>query len=123
MSENEKRQRSTAKSRFTRSVNSLDKVFNLDGNNLFEASLLFEDVLKAWDNVENKHADYMSKLEANTDTEDAWIDTEQAKFTDVRRKFMKYKETVSQKHSLQAALRNRDICLKLFEEQCSRLSL
>ena len=77
MSENEKRQRSTAKSRFTRSVNSLDKVIKLDGNNLFEASSLFEDVLKAWDNVENKNADYMSKLEANTDTEEAWIDTEQ----------------------------------------------
>ena len=35
---------------------------------------------------------------------------------------MKYKETVSQKHSFEAALRKRDICLKLFEEQCSCLS-
>ena len=73
MSDNEKRQRSTAKSRFTRSVNSLDKVLNLDGNNLFEASSLFEDVLKAWDNVENKHANYISKLDENTETEDAWM--------------------------------------------------
>ena len=35
---------------------------------------------------------------------------------------MKYKETVSHKHSFEAALRNRDICLKLFQEQCSSLS-
>ena len=115
--------RTTAKARLTRNVNSLFKLQHLDGNNLNEAELIFDDVKRAWDNVENKHGSYTAALTENADVEDSRIEPEENKFKDVRREFMKYKETIVKKRSRNEAFQKRTICDTLFKEQCDSIKL
>ena len=120
MADNRKRQRSSAKGRLTRYINSLETLLKEEGNNLSEATLLFNDVLKAWDNVEVKHEQYIAALgeAAGVDEEDQWIAAEQRKLDDIRRHFTKYGIAIADKEISDSAIRDRDVQDKLFHEQC-----
>ena len=79
-----KRQRSSAKSRLTRCVNSLTELLNEDSDNLYEAISLFDDVYKAWNEVEAKHTSHVATLHEETPEEEDWIAAEQKKFDNIR---------------------------------------
>ena len=120
MVENKKNQRTAAKGRLTRCIKALDALLDEKGDKLNEAALLFDDVLKAWDNTEVKHADYLATLEdMNTyNEEDSWISAEQTRLDKVRRKFMEYKNAVDEQRTIESALQDRTVSEKLFNEQC-----
>ena len=57
-------------------VNSLAKLLDREEDNLNEATSIFNDVLKTWNNVETKHYNYIISLEDDTVEGDAWIEEE-----------------------------------------------
>ena len=116
-----KRQRSSAKSRLTRCVNSLTKLLDEESSNLCEATSLFDDVYKAWSEVETAHANHIATLEEELPEDDRWIIAEQDKFDKVRRQFIQYKERVSEQKALKEARHNRDICDIIYNEQYTLL--
>ena len=113
----DKRQRSSAKARLTRCINSIKKLMNEDADNLDEIVSLFDDVCKAWNNVEIKHSTYIATLEQDIPDEDVWIEEEQKKFDDVRRDYIKHNENINKKRTLEVAVRSRNTCDVIYIEK------
>ena len=86
----EKRKRSAAKGRFTRSVNSLENCIKDSDADSYDAQKHFDDLENAWRNVEAKHDEYLSTLddEANFEREESWISDIQSKYHDVRKRYV-----------------------------------
>ena len=88
----EKKKRSSAKGRFTRSVKSLEKCINDPDFDRNDAQKHFNDVESAWQNVEMKHEDYISTLEEDQlSVEEKWIDELEKKYHDIRKRYVKLK--------------------------------
>ena len=73
--DNKKRERTTAKRLFTRSVNSFEKAI-AESNNEASLSNRFDDLKVRWNNVQETHESFVNTVdgEASIETEDMWIE-------------------------------------------------
>ena len=107
----DKRKRSTAKGRFTRTLNCLENFLNEPDGDVEDADNFFEDVENAWRNVEAKHEEYLSSLGDNIDTEqeDIWITDVQEKYHATRKRYVRFKSNCERLSVLKSREKGRTV--------------
>ena len=118
MSDESKRNRTTAKARFTRYGNSLKKCIS-DNERLEIVDEQYSDFLSAWKNVENKHDEYITQLQ-DADG-DAWIGEVLSSYNETRTLYVEYKRKTEYDHNINLAFNLRNVFEKIFKEQVSNL--
>ena len=132
-----KRQRTSAKGRFTRVVNNLEHTLAEESCDINVVSYMFEDVDESRRNVNEKHDKYMSSITA-TDEElnagDNWITEIQKRFYEIRNRLHKKKYEEKLKITMENAKRVRNFAYsnfcfmysninKLIEQNCPVVSI
>ena len=119
-----KRQRTSAKSRFTRTVNVL--LSKLEDDTVSDDSLItsiFNDVRDAWRNVNEKHDAYVVALPDDQPSreDDEWINGIQNKLYEVQGKVNATLAKIKNKLVLESATHNRGIAYTNFCQLCLKL--
>ena len=107
-----KPKRSASKGRFTRAVNTFEAILLNDGVDKENVIKYFEDVEMAWKGEEEKHEDYISRLNSEDElsAEENWIVDVQTIFQGIRERYVKFVYNFNMRSDLQ--LREKARCIE-----------
>ena len=123
MGDQEKRQRSAAKGRFTRSLNLFNAEIESEEIDINDLELTFHDVENAWKNVEEKHDKYIAALDAEIQNEEDWIIQIQTLYKNARKKYLTMKNKTSNDKIIKTQYRIREAEYNNFTKSCDNVKL
>ena len=109
MGDQEKRQRTAAKGRFTRSLNLFNNEIKAIEIDIDELELSFNDLDVAWKNVEEKHDDYVATLDEEDPENDNWIIQVQTLYKGARKVYLSTKNKTSNDKVIKEQCRLREV--------------
>ena len=119
-----KQQRTSAKARFTRSVNILLSKLDHEVSDDSLVTSILDDVREAYQNVNTRYDAYFASVMdtgANSDAEDDWINDIQNTFYDTQQKVNAFRSNIKNKIVVESARRTRDISYQNFRAVCLKL--
>ena len=121
MGDQEKRQRSAAKGRFTRCAILFNSEIHAEEPYLDDVESAFQDVENAWRNVEDKHDKYIAVLEAENPADEEWITEVQTSYKKFRKTFSTVKNKITDDKNIQIHYRIRETEYNNFIKLCDNV--